>query len=189
MRPTDQLCGGCAASLTRRARKVLLCPRCLGALQKANEELPDFSGVKETVRHRGSDPVPSGAWFLERQMRGCPLSAIVPLFRSEQYVRACLESLLRSLPPGSKIIAVEDGSPDRSGEIAEQVLREHDAGLVVRLDRNTGFAHAVNVGAPTPQASTSSSSTPTPSPGRGSSSPCSRSWSVIRTSPSSATAT
>ncbi len=75
------------------------------------------------------------------------VSAIVPLFKSARYVRTCLTTLVQSLPQGSEIIAVDDASPDRSGRIAREVLAEMETGLLVTLSRNTGFAHATNVGA------------------------------------------
>jgi GT2 family glycosyltransferase len=75
------------------------------------------------------------------------VSAIVPLYRSARVVERCLRSLMASLPPGSEIIVVDDASPDRAGELAARVLADFERGLVVRLSRNTGYAHANNVGA------------------------------------------
>jgi GT2 family glycosyltransferase len=109
-------------------------------------EPPDFSDVTETYarlgRQGGATPP------AEREGGTAPVvSAIVPLFRSERYVERCLRSLLTHLPPDSEVIAVDDGSPDRSGEFARRALAADPRVLVVTLSRNTGFAHATNVGA------------------------------------------
>ena len=144
---TNPLCAGCGVTVNPRARKVAVCPRCLAALQEANEGPPDCSDVEKSYIYEGDPYQDAVPWYLIQLEFRCAVSAVVPLFRSEKYVRQCLESLLRCLPSGSEIIAVDDGSPDRSGEIAERVLRDSERGLVVRLSRNTGFAHAVNAGA------------------------------------------
>ncbi|MHC5056723.1 MAG: glycosyltransferase [Planctomycetota bacterium] len=116
---------------------------------------PDFSDVEmsfawrgcegraELLKERSAERVGNG-----RDGRAPPaVSAVVPLFKSERYVERCLRSLLAHLPADSEVIAVDDGSPDRSGELARRVLSRDPRGLVVTLSRNTGFAHATNVGA------------------------------------------
>lgn len=96
---------------------------------------PDFSDAVEEVLSLAPAP-------------GEPLvAAVVPLFRSEKVVERCLRSLRRALPGVSVIVAVDDGSPDRSADVACRVLGEFGRGICVRLSRNTGYPHAVNVGA------------------------------------------
>ena len=50
-----------------------------------------------------------------------PLVTIVaPMYRVEQYVGQCIESLISQTYKNIEIILVDDGSPDKSGEIANK---------------------------------------------------------------------
>ena len=113
-------------------------------------EPPDFSDVTETFAWMGREGGAELRSELAAEREGEPepvVSAVVPLYRSERYIERCLRSLLACLPANSEVIAVDDGSPDRSGEFARRALAADPRGLVVRLSRNTGFAHATNSGA------------------------------------------
>jgi len=110
---------------------------------------PDFSDVELRYGWLGRE---GGRELLdERSARLAgwePLvSAIVPLYRSEKAVRACLRSLVQCMREPFEIAAVDDGSPDASGHIALEELAGREGALVVRLSRNTGYAHATNTGA------------------------------------------
>ena len=48
------------------------------------------------------------------------LSIVVPIYKVEDYLPACLDSILLPEREDYEIIAVDDGSPDRSGQIAEE---------------------------------------------------------------------
>lgn len=98
---------------------------------------PDFSDVEEICLFDSRVPQP----------KGLRISAVVPLYRSEKFVGDCLRSLQEYLPSDSEIVAVDDGSPDDSARLAMEVLASGGQAVLVRLSRNTGFAHAVNVGA------------------------------------------
>lgn len=74
------------------------------------------------------------------------VSVIVPMYKVEKYIVRCLDSLLNQTFQDIEIICVDDGSPDRSGEIAEQyavqdkrikVVHKENAGL--GMARNTGL--------------------------------------------------
>jgi len=142
MRNADR-CEGCGGAGTDLAR-ALLCPSCAAALKARAAGPPDFSGVEENYFQCG-EPVELEDFEFTRQ--GAVVSVIVPLFKSERYVAKTITSLVKHLPSGSEIICVDDGSPDRSGDIAMREFADFPRGLVVRLDRNTGYSHAVNVGA------------------------------------------
>ncbi|WP_117669506.1 glycosyltransferase [Micromonospora sp. MW-13] len=78
------------------------------------------------------------------------LSIVVPVHGVEAYLYQCLESVLGGLPAGVadevELVAVDDASPDRCGEM----LRSYAAGRpqvrVVELTRNVGLGLARNAG-------------------------------------------
>lgn len=77
------------------------------------------------------------------------VSVIVPMYKVEKYIERCLDSLINQTFQDIEIICVDDGSPDKSGEIAEQyaardprvlVIHKKNAGL--GMARNTGLEYA-----------------------------------------------
>lgn len=80
------------------------------------------------------------------------ISVIVPVYRVEPYLRKCVDSLLAQTYPHFELILVDDGSPDRCGEICEayaatnanvKVFHTENHGLSAA--RNYGMAHAEGV--------------------------------------------
>lgn len=63
-----------------------------------------------------------------------PISVIIPVYNSERYVDAALESVLAQSRPPTEIIVVDDGSTDQSAQVARryqpivQVLHQPHAG-------------------------------------------------------------
>ncbi|MPZ26649.1 MAG: glycosyltransferase, partial [Micromonosporaceae bacterium] len=43
------------------------------------------------------------------------LSVVVPVYRVEAYLATCLDSILAEAGGDVEVVAVDDGSPDRSG--------------------------------------------------------------------------
>jgi glycosyltransferase involved in cell wall biosynthesis len=75
------------------------------------------------------------------------LSIIVPLYKVEDYLGKCLDSLLSQGMPASdyEIIAINDGSPDASAAIARQYASAHPQ--IVFIDQeNKGVSAARNAG-------------------------------------------
>ena len=74
------------------------------------------------------------------------VSVIIPMFNSASTVARTLDSVLAQDPPPTEVIAVDDGSPDESGRIAEayggvvRCLRQEHAG--VSAARNAGVRAA-----------------------------------------------
>lgn len=66
------------------------------------------------------------------------LSIIVPIYNVEQYLPDCIDSLIRLSDLRVEIILVNDGSTDRSGEIADEYTRK---------DRRIQVLHQINGGA------------------------------------------
>lgn len=75
------------------------------------------------------------------------LSIIVPIYKVEQYLVKCVESLLNQdlLPKEYEIILVDDGSPDRCGEICEDYASHFDQ-IKVFHRGNGGLSAARNSG-------------------------------------------
>lgn len=77
------------------------------------------------------------------------ISIIVPVYRVEQYVERCMESILAQTYQNWEAILIEDGSPDKSGEICDRYAKEdkrirviHKANEGVSAARNTGIEQA-----------------------------------------------
>ncbi len=75
------------------------------------------------------------------------ISVIVPVYKTEQYLLKCLDSLARQTYEDFEVILVDDGSPDRCGEICEsypdsrfRVIHQQNAGL--SQARNRGIEEA-----------------------------------------------
>ncbi|WP_225320826.1 bifunctional polysaccharide deacetylase/glycosyltransferase family 2 protein [Streptomyces luteolifulvus] len=74
-----------------------------------------------------------------------PVTVIVPAYNEEAGIEATLRSLLASTHEYVQIIVVDDGSNDRTFEIAESV-RAKDARVMVIRQPNAGKAAALNTG-------------------------------------------
>ena len=75
----------------------------------------------------------------------CMLSIIVPIFNVEPYLEICLGSLVGQTLRNIEIILIDDGSTDRSREIA-QVFAEKDTRIRLIRQQNQGQGKARNVG-------------------------------------------
>ena len=73
------------------------------------------------------------------------VSIIVPVYNVDQYLPRCLESLLGQKLREIEIIAVNDGSTDRSGEILTKYAKV-DRRLIVLSQENGGLSSARNAG-------------------------------------------
>ena len=82
---------------------------------------------------------------MKGKMKKIDLSIIVPVFNVEKYLTDCLDSLLKQCGIHMEIIIIDDGSTDRSFEIAEQYFRNYDYIKVVHRE-NAGVSSARNTG-------------------------------------------
>lgn len=73
------------------------------------------------------------------------VSIIIPVYKVEQYIRKCIESVLGQDYNNIELILVDDGTPDRSGEIADEYAQK-DSRIRVIHKSNEGVAIARNVG-------------------------------------------
>ena len=73
------------------------------------------------------------------------VSVVVPIYNVEAYLPRCLNSLRRQTLSDIEIILVDDGSPDRCGEIADRYARGDGRFLVIH-QANAGLSAARNRG-------------------------------------------
>jgi len=73
------------------------------------------------------------------------LTITVPCFNSEQYLERCVDSLVVG-GENVEIIIVNDGSTDRTGEIADQYARQFPEIVTVVHKENGGHGSGVNAG-------------------------------------------
>lgn len=78
------------------------------------------------------------------------ISIIVPVYKVEEYLPACIRSILRQTYRDFELILVDDGSPDRCGEICDEFAKQDERIRVIHQEnggvsraRNTGMDHAI----------------------------------------------
>lgn len=86
-----------------------------------------------------------------KSQAGAKVSVIVPMYKCEDYLPKCIESLIGQTMKDIEIVLVDDGSPDMTAMIAERYWREDSRIQIISRSnggrsaaRNTGldFAHA-----------------------------------------------
>lgn len=80
-------------------------------------------------------------------MRDIAVSVIIPVYKTEKYLKDCLTSLFAHTDaPDFEVIVVDDASPDNSVEIARQFsgvkILQHDVNKGLSEARNTGIRAA-----------------------------------------------
>lgn len=73
------------------------------------------------------------------------ISVIVPVYKAEEYLDKCIESLVNQTYANLEIILVNDGSPDRCPDICEK-WKKRDNRIVVLNKENGGQSDARNAG-------------------------------------------
>ncbi len=72
-------------------------------------------------------------------------SIIVPVYRAEQYLDQCIKSILNQTSSDWELVLVDDGSPDRSGQICDRYAAQ-DPRIRVLHQENGGHTAARNAG-------------------------------------------
>lgn len=74
---------------------------------------------------------------------------MVPVYKVEQVLHYCIESILRQTYSNFELLLIDDGSPDKSGEICDEYAKNdnrvkviHKKNEGVSVARNTGFDNA-----------------------------------------------
>ena len=73
------------------------------------------------------------------------ISVVVPIFKVEQYLINCVESILNQTYKDLEIILVDDGSPDNCGKMCDDYAIK-DSRVKVIHKANGGLSDARNVG-------------------------------------------
>ena len=84
------------------------------------------------------------------------ISVVCPFFNEEAIIEASVKRMLanlEALPEEWELIIVNDGSRDRSLELARALEAEHPRLRVVSYPSNRGRGHAIRSGAASPRAS------------------------------------
>src|SRR6266850_5879511 len=96
------------------------------------------------VRMEEPDPE-TGAEALDRM----GLSAVLPAFNEEENILATVEAVrtaVLKVTGNFEIIVVDDGSLDRTGEIADALAREDGRVRVIHHEGNRGYGAALRSG-------------------------------------------
>ena len=74
-------------------------------------------------------------------------SIIVPVYKVEDYLQACVDSLLaqEEYEDQMEILLIDDGSPDRSGELCDRLAEAHEQ-IKAFHKPNGGLSSARNYG-------------------------------------------
>lgn len=72
-------------------------------------------------------------------------SVIVPVYKTERYLDKCIESILNQNYESFELILVDDGSPDRCGEICDYYAKQNEKIKVIHK-KNGGQASSRNAG-------------------------------------------
>lgn len=73
------------------------------------------------------------------------LSIIVPVYNVEEYLFKCIDSILAQTFTDFELILIDDGSPDRCGEICDEYAAK-DQRIIVIHQQNAGVSAARNAG-------------------------------------------
>lgn len=74
------------------------------------------------------------------------ITVLVPAYNVEQYLEQCLDSLLYQTADGYRVIVLNDGSTDRTGEIAQRYAKEHGDIFSYVQHENRGLGATRNAG-------------------------------------------
>ena len=73
------------------------------------------------------------------------ISIIVPVYKAEKYLNRCIDSILAQTFTDWELLLIDDGSPDRSGEICDEYALR-DSRIKVWHRQNGGPSSARNLG-------------------------------------------
>lgn len=73
------------------------------------------------------------------------VSVIVPVYKAEKYLHRCIDSILAQTFADWELLLIDDGSPDKSGEICDEYA-QRDARIRVFHKKNGGVSSARNLG-------------------------------------------
>ena len=69
-------------------------------------------------------------------------SIIIPVYKTEDYLRKCIASILNQSFTNYEVILIDDGSPDNCPKICDEYAREYPNNIIVIHKENGGVASA-----------------------------------------------
>lgn len=76
----------------------------------------------------------------------CLFSVVIPVYNAENYLKKCIESILKQSFKDVEIILIDDGSTDKSGAICEAAAKKNKNIRVIHQKKNFGVARSRNAG-------------------------------------------
>ena len=76
----------------------------------------------------------------------CKVTVVIPVYKVEQYLPACLDSVLGQTLTDIQVIAIDDASPDRCPEILDEYARKDPRVKVLHLPENHQQGYGRNRG-------------------------------------------
>ena len=73
------------------------------------------------------------------------VSIIVPVYKAEKYLNRCIDSIIAQTFTDWELLLIDDGSPDRSGDICDEYAKK-DTRIRVFHKKNGGVSSARNLG-------------------------------------------
>lgn len=112
--------------------------------QKSNQPPAKVGKAWEKRREHGTNR--DDCIYLEGEDERMPkLSIIIPVYNVESYLPECIKSVFNQTFLDYELILVDDGSPDRCGEICDEYSRK-DSRIRVLHQKNAGVSAARNAG-------------------------------------------
>ena len=71
------------------------------------------------------------------------VTVVIPVYKTQQYLEKCIESVIGQTYKNLEIILVDDGSPDESGSMCDE-LKTRDSRIIVIHQENQGLSGARN---------------------------------------------
>ena len=78
--------------------------------------------------------------------RGGPVWLVLPTYNEAENLKPLVEAAGAKLPPGARILVVDDSSPDGTGEIADRLAGAHENVEVLHRSRKEGLGPAYIAG-------------------------------------------
>ena len=119
---------------------------CLSYRERLGEAARQYIIEHHQWKDQIADYVPFYRRALEGSSRTPKVSVIVTAYNLEQYLPACLDSLLRQDMTDWECLIVDDASPDRCGEIADDYAKRDSRIQVIHNTSNAYLAEARNIG-------------------------------------------
>lgn len=83
---------------------------------------------------------------IEKKNMKSLVSVIVPIYKVEEHLQKCLDSLCRQSLFNIEILLIDDASPDKCGEICEEYVKKDNRFRVIHNITNQGLSVARNIG-------------------------------------------